>query len=187
MSCLPVQAATLIGKTVKVEFYSPNLNWIDSSFVHTAGVSDDMLLFDILVSRFTEGSFVLDALSAINFLSAEFNGFRIFDSNNELNAFTSVTLSGLSTHPYIATFDPERITFDADNIYINLQGTGIRGGRNLIFDIETAAGVVASEIPAAVPEPATWAMMLAGFGLIGSAMRSRVPAGGCAAHSATMA
>ena len=28
-------------------------------------------------------------------------------------------------------------------------------------------------ISAAVPEPATWAMMLAGFGLIGSGMRRR--------------
>lgn len=34
----------------------------------------------------------------------------------------------------------------------------------------------ASLAPAAVPEPATWAMMLAGFGTIGAAIRRRRPA-----------
>jgi hypothetical protein len=29
---------------------------------------------------------------------------------------------------------------------------------------------------AAVPEPASWAMMIAGFGLVGSALRRRTPA-----------
>ena len=35
------------------------------------------------------------------------------------------------------------------------------------------SGVVASV--AAVPEPATWAMMIAGFGLAGAALRRRAP------------
>ena len=30
-----------------------------------------------------------------------------------------------------------------------------------------------SELAAAVPEPATWALMLLGFGFVGGAMRSR--------------
>lgn len=34
----------------------------------------------------------------------------------------------------------------------------------------------ASGVPAGVPEPAAWAMMLAGFGLVGSALRRRGPA-----------
>ncbi|MBT9473847.1 MAG: PEPxxWA-CTERM sorting domain-containing protein [Phenylobacterium sp.] len=31
----------------------------------------------------------------------------------------------------------------------------------------------ATSLSSAVPEPATWAMMIAGFGLAGSALRSR--------------
>lgn len=33
-----------------------------------------------------------------------------------------------------------------------------------------------AEIPAAVPEPATWAMMIAGFAIVGAALRRRRPA-----------
>lgn len=169
----PVHAANLIGKTLTVEFYSPNLDWISSSFVYTVGVSDDMFLIEGLAGRITENSFVLDAYVPMNFLSSEFTGVRIFDADHALDPFVSVVLSGASTHPYIAAFDPGRITVDADNIYINLQDFGIRGGRNLVFDIETAGNVVASEAPPAVPEPSAWAMMLTGFGLIGGAMRRR--------------
>lgn len=45
--------------------------------------------------------------------------------------------------------------------------TGIRG-------VESAAGI---QVPGPVPEPATWALMLVGFGGIGMAMRRRRKAG----------
>jgi hypothetical protein len=37
-----------------------------------------------------------------------------------------------------------------------------------------SASVVLPDVAAAVPEPASWAMMVAGFGIVGSAMRRRV-------------
>lgn len=40
-------------------------------------------------------------------------------------------------------------------------------------DLETRAGVLVVASAAAVPEPATWAMMIAGFGAVGAAMRRR--------------
>ena len=173
MTNVPAHAASLIGKTLTVQYITPNFDWIESSFIHVAGMSDDMMFGDSASGHFTENSFVVDALAAVNFLSSDFTGIRIFDHDNVLGAFTNVALSGLSTHPYIATFDPGRITFDADNIYINLQGSGIRRDRNLIFDIEMADNVVANAIPNAVPEPAAWIMMLAGFGAIGGVLRRR--------------
>lgn len=57
-----------------------------------------------------------------------------------------------------------RITFDANNIYVNWLG--------LWFSPST---VVKLDIGGTVAEPASWLMMIAGFGLVGSAMRRRTP------------
>ena len=41
------------------------------------------------------------------------------------------------------------------------------------FEVETGNQVIASDLPSAVPEPSTWALMLLGFGAIGAAMRRK--------------
>ena len=52
-----------------------------------------------------------------------------------------------------------------DTYRVTLDVTGLAGGaQSLSIDAKLGAGV---------PEPATWAMMIGGFGLIGGAMRSR--------------
>jgi hypothetical protein len=57
-------------------------------------------------------------------------------------------------------------------------GISLAAGLNNITIRGTASGNVAyggsiTFVPNAVPEPATWAMMLVGFGMVGSAMRYR--------------
>lgn len=57
--------------------------------------------------------------------------------------------------------------------YVSGRGVDLanqRGGRP--FDSDYRIVITYDEVPA-VPEPATWALMLAGFGMIGSAMRRR--------------
>jgi len=82
--------------------------------------------------------------------------------------FTSVTLNGVEFDTK-ATGDFEFRTIRAlstgDNI---IRLTGVAGSN------ATYAGTinVAAATPA-VPEPASWAMMIAGFGLVGTAMRRR--------------
>ena len=44
------------------------------------------------------------------------------------------------------------------------------------YDLDTATLLYQIDVPS-VPEPATWALMLAGFGLVGSALRRRQSAG----------
>ena len=52
--------------------------------------------------------------------------------------------------------------------------TTLTGGRTLFFDDFGSAFVAAEEIAlAAVPEPASWAMMIGGFAVVGGAMRRR--------------
>ena len=55
--------------------------------------------------------------------------------------------------------------------------SGLTAG-SAYFNIHNApfpAGQIRGQISAAVPEPASWAMMIGGFGLVGAAMRRRLP------------
>ena len=52
------------------------------------------------------------------------------------------------------------------------QHKGCRGG-GPVFDGTSGRLVFSLMVTAPVPEPATWAMMIAGFGLTGGAMRRR--------------
>jgi hypothetical protein len=75
--------------------------------------------------------------------------FTILDSTGALSGtFASVTTSGfLNGFAYDVTYD-----YDADRVLLT------------VLDVGT---------PNAVPEPASWAMMIAGFGLVGAGARRR--------------
>ena len=49
--------------------------------------------------------------------------------------------------------------------------TRVSGG--VLFQGDTGQGYLLDSVSGAVPEPASWAMMIAGFGLVGAAMRRR--------------
>jgi len=92
---------------------------------------------------------------------ASFNGFVVFDDTNTAGAITNVTINGATN---MAGFDSSRISFDADHIFINWQGLSFDNSTVVSLDLNGGS---------AAPEPASWAMMLGGFGAIGGAMRSR--------------
>ena len=71
-------------------------------------------------------------------------------------SFTVANLGGYQTVSPSGFLNVDRIVFD---------GVGGGGG----FELDNISLAAAS----AVPEPATWAMMLLGFGLIGSSLRTR--------------
>ena len=81
---------------------------------------------------------------------------------------TSVTINGA---PITITQIGNLTVAGGDNV-------SLLTGLNNIVITGTASGNVAyggsiTFVPNAVPEPATWAMMLVGFGMVGSAMRYR--------------
>ncbi len=83
-------------------------------------------------------------------------------SGNPFASYDIATLAPISTPGGFNEFDFRGISSDSADIY------GLRFGGNYILLTGTANGA-----PPAVPEPASWALMLTGFGLVGFVLRSR--------------
>jgi hypothetical protein len=90
-----------------------------------------------------------------------YNNFALLDKNG--NAV--FTLSGNNVTPHNGV-DGFRITLTAETGEGPFYGLRLYSGQPA-FEVDNVA------FNSAVPEPATWAMMLGGFGLIGAAMRRR--------------
>lgn len=109
-----------------------------------------------------------DTLTAVDncfvgciFDPATFNGLRLSDTYGVLAPITGVSINAATNFP---AFDLSRVTFDGDNIYLNFQGLRFSSETGVFaVDVQTGSG--------AVPEPATWALLIAGFGLVGSNIR----------------
>lgn len=54
--------------------------------------------------------------------------------------------------------------------------TGANAGKQSLYSLSFSNGIV-NGLTGAVPEPATWVMLLLGFGMIGGALRRRQFAG----------
>jgi len=96
------------------------------------------------------------AMKPIAIWEIRVNGFRITDVNGTIDDFVGVSINPATN---MAGLDASRISFDADNIWVNWQ--------SLSFDPNT---IVSLDITA-VPEPAT--AMILGLGLAGLTARRR--------------
>lgn len=86
----------------------------------------------------------------------------ITDVFNTIGAFTSVTINGATN---MAGFSAANVSWTADSITVNWQGLSFDANTVVSLDINGAGG--------AVPEPSTWAMMVAGIAMVGGALRTR--------------
>ena len=102
----------------------------------------------------------------------------------DLAGITGVTITGVSSLGPNNVFDPNAyggsfatdvptpaITFSGNSIHIDWTSIGSPSGQ-FAFSGTGGQSVFAYSV-AGVPEPAAWALMLAGFGLTGAAMRRR--------------
>lgn len=157
----PANAALLLGKTIQLTYLFPSQgSTFDGPFNNTVGTTGHTLFFGLL--RATPGdttlSVTLPGFSG-GFSPAPFNGVRLTDAFNTVAAFTSVNVSALSN---VAGFDASRVSFDANNVYLNFQGLNV--APDFFAQVNIGGGV---------PEPAAWTLMIAGFGLVGAAARRR--------------
>jgi hypothetical protein len=100
---------------------------------------------------------------------------------------TSGTITGTYDLTLASTFRAAFITASGGTVDGARQRflDGLNGGQTY-FNLHSTnfpSGEVRGQLIATVPEPATWTMMIAGFGMLGFSLRSRRKQAGCAVYS----
>lgn len=153
-------AGNFDGSTIQYQFRFPDLGSVGQtqSAVVGPGVefvdSSDYYIVDLGGSDFT----VTDTYGGYN-TGSSFNGIVLSDVTDNLSAITGVTFTG-------GGFAGEQptLSFDGNNIYLNFAAItqGTAPGTSYSYHVTFGD----------VPEPASWALMLGGFGMVGGALRS---------------
>ncbi len=157
-------AVLLDGKTLNYQYYFEDL---DSPYPFADNgdkiVGAGVEVSDVIDGRGTidisDTNIFVDFQSSSKFVAAEYNGWVMTDVLNDIDPFTSVTINEDTN---LIGFSAANLSWTADTISVNWQ--------DLFFDADT---IVSLDINSAgaVPEPATWAFMIFGFGAIGAAIR----------------
>jgi hypothetical protein len=116
------------------------------------------------------GNFIIDTVNSLVLGDVTLNGaplaedFALFSF--DLSTVTVAELTDLS-NPLLGLFITAGAAGALETAF------GVSGLEGVQFGRAATAPVLASGV---IPEPATWAMMILGFGLVGFAMRRRAPA-----------
>jgi hypothetical protein len=158
---LPAQAAPLLlGETVRYQFLFPcitcdyanaaNGNYLVGAGVEVPNIVDARGTLDI-----SNENLYFDFASGGSFNPAAFNGFRITDIFGLIPSFTMVSINAATN---MAGFDASRITFDADNIWVNWTGLSFTADTVVSLDLQGGSQTV--------PDPGS-SLLLLGLGLVG--------------------
>lgn len=163
----PQATAGLIfdGETITYQYYFPNLaspytnadngDKLVGVGVEVSNVADNRATMDI-----SDTNIYIDYLNESAWNPATFNGFKITDTFGAIPTFVAVFINPATN---LVGFDASRITFDGDNIFVNWQGLAFNADTVVSLDVEANA---------AVPEPGSLALLVAGLAGLG-ALRSR--------------
>lgn len=164
-------AAALLGTQVNgtirfgdrpENFYSPQFGFVPAGFGNSAGqpvtIAEPIIEFGFEepgvnrdTANFTDTQLIIRNLSFIG----AFRWVQTFTSQTS-GAFKGISLVS-------STFSPGlNFGLVGDTITVSYAGSRTPFDSTAVFNISTS-----------VPEPATWAMMIAGFGMAGAAMRRR--------------
>lgn len=118
----------------------------------------------ITLTNFTGGVYGVGG----NFFGSDINGSFAAGSVT----LTATDASGTQTHTIVGASTGSFLGFVSDTGVTNVTLAAVQPNSNFLWP--TANNVILGGQLAPVPEPATWAMMIAGFGLIGASMRRKI-------------
>ena len=157
-TAMPAAASvTLAGSTATATLLSP-----DTATTYAGPVSATVgASIEFPAGSFAPayGSFDIGP-NTITFFSNQFGPYGTGTFNGYKLDFTGLAITSLSVAP--GSFVPNQYYYSGSSIYFSVSGQDPPGG-NTIFNVGVAP----------VPEPATWAMMLMGLGMVGFGLRRR--------------
>lgn len=167
VSAIPAQAAIPLGDTVTC---SRNGVACDGNSTASVGAGVEFARsagnFDFSATGLTFTVGIPDFANPLIYSFADTTHAFTGISNVILSGNASLTANGMSNLFLNSTLSPSIVTFQNGVISFDLSGvTNAVVGSTISMNVSTAAG--------AVPETATWGMMIAGFGMMGAALRTR--------------
>lgn len=161
----PASAQSVAGKKVGVQYYSLYKDQLAEDYGSFVFGSSQTLYRDGLNISFTNNGINIFADDETEFpypqIEDEFSGFRFYDVDQSIADFRP-TWSFSSRRQ--GDDGAARFSGDANNLWVNIAGLPENFSGRLSF---------AADAVAPVPEPATWGMMILGFGVVGASMRRR--------------
>jgi hypothetical protein len=143
---LPVRANLLTGDTIRTWELYPDLSTIYAGpidVVDPGSVLGFPGFAPIADITFSDANITITMTRDATAYTSAFNGFRFFDVTEA--PFGSVSLDSATDVPGI---DASRVTFDAQDIYVNFSGITYGTGQEVSLDLR------------AVPEPGSFLMLL---------------------------
>jgi hypothetical protein len=148
---MPASAALLSGQTVQSTYLFPNTATVlfgPTNAVVGAGVELSGFAGFANID-FSDTNILITTIRDAGVNNVAFDGFRFFDVNGLIPDITSVTLNPATNY---AGFTSSRLTFDANNVFVNVANLPGLNGQKISIDLNTSASV---------PEPGTFAMIAA--------------------------
>lgn len=164
-----------------LDIVEANGNSVNTSFATPDMLSIDFGLINALPVTFTltrdESDLAMLPFNAIvrNYIGLGFESVQLTISGGLFSVLGSAGGTFGSVATVTGSYDIAHVSFSGPEYVEATLGDWFLDGSqtDFVLDIANATGPVTLTLTAVVPEPGSWAMMLAGLGLLGAAVRKR--------------